>query len=80
MPHARAYSLSAGCAACNQYSAGEGPVRAIACCTRHVREGTEFIPIGADEDGGAELGVRLDPQRETLDTATHTTLLARRAE
>jgi hypothetical protein len=33
------------------------------------REGTEFILIGADEDVFEELGVRLDPQRETIHTA-----------
>jgi hypothetical protein len=33
------------------------------------REGTEFVLIGADEDMFEELGVRLDPQRETLETA-----------
>jgi hypothetical protein len=33
------------------------------------REGTEFVLIGADEDVFEELGVQLDPQRETLETA-----------
>jgi hypothetical protein len=33
------------------------------------RAGTEFVLIGADEDVFEELGVRLDPQRETLETA-----------
>jgi len=33
------------------------------------REGTELVLIGADEDVFEELGVRLDPQRETIDTA-----------
>jgi hypothetical protein len=33
------------------------------------REGAEFVLIGADEDVFEELGVRLDPQHETLETA-----------
>ena len=33
------------------------------------REGTEFVLIGADEDVFEELGVRLDPERETIETA-----------
>src|SRR5438128_5542663 len=33
------------------------------------REGTEFVLIGADEDVFEELGVPLNPQRETIDTA-----------
>jgi hypothetical protein len=33
------------------------------------REGTEFVVIGADEDVFEELGVRLDPQHETIETA-----------
>jgi hypothetical protein len=33
------------------------------------REGTELVLIGADEDVFEELGVRLDPQHETIDTA-----------
>jgi hypothetical protein len=33
------------------------------------RKGTELVLIGADEDVFEELGVRLDPQHETLETA-----------
>jgi hypothetical protein len=33
------------------------------------REGAELVLIGADEDVFEELGIRLDPQRETIDTA-----------
>lgn len=33
------------------------------------REGAEFVLIGADEDVFEELGVRLNPQHETLETA-----------
>jgi len=33
------------------------------------REGAEFVLIGADEDVFEELGVRLDPEHETLETA-----------
>jgi hypothetical protein len=33
------------------------------------REGTELVLIGADEDVFDELGVRLDPQHETIETA-----------
>ena len=33
------------------------------------REGTELVLIGADEHVFEELGVRLDPERETIDTA-----------
>jgi len=33
------------------------------------KEGTELVLIGADEDVFEELGVRLDPERETIDTA-----------
>jgi hypothetical protein len=33
------------------------------------REGTELVLIGAAEDVFEELGVRLDPQHETIDTA-----------
>jgi hypothetical protein len=33
------------------------------------REGTELVLIGADEDVFEELGVRLDPQHETIETA-----------
>jgi hypothetical protein len=33
------------------------------------REGAEFVLIGADEDVFEELGVRLEPQHETLETA-----------
>ena len=32
-------------------------------------EGTEIILIGADEDVRGELGISLDPERETMDTA-----------
>jgi hypothetical protein len=33
------------------------------------REGAEFVLIGADEDVFEELGVRLSPEHETLETA-----------
>jgi hypothetical protein len=33
------------------------------------QEGTEIILIGADEDVSEELGIRLNPERETIDTA-----------
>jgi hypothetical protein len=33
------------------------------------REGTELVLIGADEDVFEELGLRLDPQHETMETA-----------
>jgi hypothetical protein len=33
------------------------------------REGAEFVLIGADEDVFEELGVRLNPQHETLESA-----------
>jgi hypothetical protein len=33
------------------------------------REGAEFVLIGADEDDFEELGVRLNPEQETLETA-----------
>jgi hypothetical protein len=33
------------------------------------REGAEFVLIGADEDVSDELGVRLHPQHETMETA-----------
>jgi hypothetical protein len=33
------------------------------------REGTELVLIGADDDVFEELGVRLDPQHETIETA-----------
>ena len=33
------------------------------------REGTEIILIGADEDVRGELGISLDPEHETMDTA-----------
>jgi hypothetical protein len=33
------------------------------------REGSELVLIGADEDVFEELGLRLDPQHETIETA-----------